>query len=602
MAMRSPRGRRLLLLSLAGVAVMAVVVLVRYGYSPIRERWYLHRLRSHDAAVRRAAFDRLRELDSRYVSVIVTGRGADLDHAQSDYELGRGVATPLPGPVDVDLIDFPARVKLDDWLGYYDPPRHEIELPDFVRAPAGELTLWADYKSVLSERIALYLVNRTAVAVAIPHQDGHHRVKLEGELTESGWIRAQPHYSSSCGNSYGATSLEPGTFLRLLGWAPESGKRCRVRYRVYGHIWSKDEDSENGNGAKLVSNVGWGSVHHDSIVRARFDDLAVHGADFEGLRRFLLNPGPGPSDLIESAQSHAVGRLEHEAKRVRGGRRRSIRIIERFIDSDRAGAAALTNAYSVIRVLALNSWRRRAQELALGNDLLRITAFLHSARSDAAPFDFELFARFTSHSNGSVIDHAIESLAQRWEYEEKDGDSYDLLRRELARIASDPGYAPRHREAARLRLVPWEFGGRLSVNVDSDSPAPSPSSDRAIVSKRVRITLTNDSNETISFDLSRPTDRFRFYVSRRDELNDCDHSFFVPRPNIVWNTAPGIDATTVTIAPRRSWSRVVSLEKYFELPERISDEALRLHVVASIPGVTQGAVRVADMLIAHTYE
>ena len=46
------------------------------------------------------------------------------------------------------------------------------ELPARVKAPAGRLTLFADYKDVRGEQVTLYLVNRTGKKLAFDSQDG----------------------------------------------------------------------------------------------------------------------------------------------------------------------------------------------------------------------------------------------------------------------------------------------------------------------------------------------------------------------------------------------------------------------------------------------
>ena len=137
-------------------------------------------------------------------------------------------------------------------------------LPWRVTAPRGKLTLFADYEDIWQGQVVLYLVNRTSETVKFPAQDDDFYVKLEA-LSDSGqWKRVQPHLYSFCGNSYHEVSLDPGTYISLLGWVSPEGRQRQVRYRIY---------SEAG----IASNVAFASVSDRSIEDARTDAMSRRG-------------------------------------------------------------------------------------------------------------------------------------------------------------------------------------------------------------------------------------------------------------------------------------------------------------------------------------
>lgn len=66
-------------------------------------------------------------------------------------------------------------------------------LPAHVKAPAGKLTLFADYKAARRGRVPLYLVNRTGKKLEFEAQDGALYVKLQAKEKDGTWARAQGH-------------------------------------------------------------------------------------------------------------------------------------------------------------------------------------------------------------------------------------------------------------------------------------------------------------------------------------------------------------------------------------------------------------------------
>ncbi len=183
------------------------------------------------------------------------------------------------------------------------------DLPAHVIAPAGEITLFADFGDVRGDGVVLYLVNRTNRRLAFHAQDGDLYVKLE-VWERAAWERAQSHLSSDCGNSYAwSPSLRPGEFFRFLGTYPSNGELRKVRYRMYEdsaftlHENTPDKfvDSWFGEGAQMtpisiISNEGFGRVQQAQIQEARRDDMALAFRNYEALRQMALGiVRPAPS-------------------------------------------------------------------------------------------------------------------------------------------------------------------------------------------------------------------------------------------------------------------------------------------------------------------
>jgi len=165
-----------------------------------------------------------------------------------------------------------------------------VELPRNVVAPDNQLTLFADYADKNSEGIRLYLINRTTKPISLDSQDGDIYVKLERRLPDGTWERAQPHESSTCGNSYFDLSLPPDQHFSFRGYAPDSGEKAHVRYAGYG-------------GVEIVSNEGEGFVLPAAIEMARRDALgsAVLDSielDLEPERYNRENPTTSPESIV----------------------------------------------------------------------------------------------------------------------------------------------------------------------------------------------------------------------------------------------------------------------------------------------------------------
>ncbi len=148
------------------------------------------------------------------------------------------------------------------------------KLPAHIKAPAGKLTLLADYGDVRANQVALYLINRTGKSLKFDAQDGQLYIKQQAQLTDGTWARVQGHLYSWCGNSYFMfPELPDGSFFALRGHYPGSdhypdgGETRKVRYRLYGK--------------ELVSNVGQGKIDPAEIKKCRGDSFAANYGSFE---------------------------------------------------------------------------------------------------------------------------------------------------------------------------------------------------------------------------------------------------------------------------------------------------------------------------------
>lgn len=141
-------------------------------------------------------------------------------------------------------------------------PVPNVNLPETIPAPEGELTLFADYKNAGGGKVPLYLVNRTTGRVSLSAQDGDIYLKLERKPEDGHWERVQTHQDSWCGNSYYPVELDPGNHFVFSGYFPAKGTGSQVRFRSYGST-------------PLVSNEGEGFFLEEDRLAAGVDPMAL---------------------------------------------------------------------------------------------------------------------------------------------------------------------------------------------------------------------------------------------------------------------------------------------------------------------------------------
>lgn len=137
-------------------------------------------------------------------------------------------------------------------------------LPSQVTAPDGQLTFFADFQHPDAGSIPIYVVNRTRADAVFGSQDGDIYLKLQVQLPDGQWQRAQSHQSSWCGNSYVPATLPPGQFWRFAGYQPPDGRRAKIRFAIGG-----GETSATNAGDGLVSDADLTDANQDGITAGR---------------------------------------------------------------------------------------------------------------------------------------------------------------------------------------------------------------------------------------------------------------------------------------------------------------------------------------------
>lgn len=224
--------------------------------------------------------------------------------------------------VDSAAEEPPSRVDFY-YTGNVGSPLPRSSLPAHVVAPDGELTLFADYADFAANSVVLYLVNRTRHRIGFSSQDDDVYVKLECEVEEGQWERAQSHRSSWCGNSYMVFPvLRSGEYFRFSGYLPSNGEARPVRYRMYEDsvfildnetnpysIYMRQQELDKLP-VNLVSNVGTGRVRTADIDAARRDGFRLALGNFELIRDLASRATDGVSTIL---RREAVAMLEEFA-------------------------------------------------------------------------------------------------------------------------------------------------------------------------------------------------------------------------------------------------------------------------------------------------
>lgn len=154
------------------------------------------------------------------------------------------------------------------------------ELPEGLSAPAGKVSLMADFASASPDKpVPVYLVNLSAKELHVPSQDGDIYVKLESRTADGRWVRAQPHQDSKCGNSYYNVLIKPGCFYPVAGYQPPAfgARTAQVRYRLLA-------DKAHGE-LDLTTETAEGVCLDLDIETARLDDMALRTASLDFLAR-----------------------------------------------------------------------------------------------------------------------------------------------------------------------------------------------------------------------------------------------------------------------------------------------------------------------------
>ncbi|MFT5469757.1 MAG: hypothetical protein ACI8UO_004879 [Verrucomicrobiales bacterium] len=238
---------------------------------------------------------------------------------------------------------------------------HEIgtpnaELPDYVPAEQGQLSIWADFEHPFADgQVSLYLVNRTEADIQFRHQDGDLFFKLERQRPDGGWERVQLHKNSWCGNSYGVTSIKAHSHAVQKGWMPaqETGTPARVRYRCFGSFAA---------GRGLTTNVGDGVFDEEIAKTARFDVMASRSIPSQ-LANLLTFPededgnSPHESLYLTTSTTYATAlRVLSTLKENPYFRREAAQYLEWLREKPKVSDSSPENAVEVISSILAEKW------------------------------------------------------------------------------------------------------------------------------------------------------------------------------------------------------------------------------------------------------
>lgn len=173
------------------------------------------------------------------------------------------------------------------------------DLPDHVVRQSFGVELLADFAADDAGAVTLYLANFSSEVVTFDTQDGDPYLKMEYKTDSGGWVRAESHSASFCGNSYMKAELEAGFFVKLSGYVAHHGSTHSVRYR----LWQQTVEA--------ASNVGSGLVDPEEVERASQDVLNVKGGSLEFIRDVALGKVRlvSTTDYLGDLQSYAVREL-----------------------------------------------------------------------------------------------------------------------------------------------------------------------------------------------------------------------------------------------------------------------------------------------------
>lgn len=425
------------------------------------------------------------------------------------------------------------------------------ELPGQIRAPAGQITLFADYENAEEGGITLYLVNRTGKPVTIPTQDGNPYIKLEAQVAGGAWKRAQGHVYSWCGNSYFSPPVLPSNFFcTMTGSYPTKGEPRRVRYKIYSSLG-------------FVSNEGRGAVDPSSIDACKYDLMAINFGDLALLKEILLEAVALPGPSWQSPRAAAVRRLrefdfediEPTLRKLFGRTDTDERLFEEILRSYKEKGPAELRGLIVPAIEDDISARREWILKHIGK------------------FEDDAFIRALAVESKDPGDPHLRLILNNLGLYERLG-----AREELERIMDAPEYG----ESDRLQceyLRERRFGESASVGLKTKLygsysegyQAPIPFS----------VLLTNHRKEPLRLRFDSIAEILGFWVSGGQERD-----FVKPKAGVSWFTPrnASTQATTVVIGSGETRELTINLLDYFDFSETRESNVV-VTVRCKIPGI-----------------
>lgn len=426
------------------------------------------------------------------------------------------------------------------------------DLPGGVEAPAGVITLWADYEAAGADEVPIYLVNRTADPIELPAEDGDPYVELEARTDDDRWRRAQRHVFSDCGLSYQPIVLAPGEFLRLRQWFPSEGEPAEVRYAIHGDL-------------ELSSNVGAGHIDRKELEAARLDALSAKSGDVAALAE-ILDAHAGSTDWEgQSAVDTALRRLGEL------GGDDAAALLERFLDRADVDANAYSRAINALHdadpVRLAEYVRRHLAEPSgrLRDRVVDELPFLPRLASEPLLQDLIAIARDPS---APEVPRVLDYLAahRRKEFAEL-----------LVAVENDSRYPVQTRIRARYDHEQWHGDERVTLRLQT----PGSWSDGHPRPVQMRIELENTSDHVLRFGYDDPSEIISLYLS---VSKGRDQTFLSPRAGVRWFEPKGTTkATKVVLQPGERHALSMAVGDYFELPPA-SSGGLNVWASVKLPG------------------
>jgi hypothetical protein len=207
-----------------------------------------------------------------------------------------------------------------------DDPVPVAKLPAQVVAPAGKLTLFADFEKKSDNGVPLYLVNRTGKSVEVWTYLGQPLIAMEYESAPGKWKPAKAIDYALCGNSLVSLKLPKESFIVVPGYQPATGFKASVRYRI---------DKQ----ATPVTGAGPGLVSHDDVSYL----LVSETQDFAMLSKIATGEFIPPTETADW-RPLAIRRL------AEFGKEKAEPVLKSIIDGpDKSSATTATQALEFLR-------------------------------------------------------------------------------------------------------------------------------------------------------------------------------------------------------------------------------------------------------------
>lgn len=446
-------------------------------------------------------------------------------------------------------------------------------LPASVVAPDGKLTLFADFSDVTGEGVAMYLVNRTKEECQVPYQDRDIYAKLEVQLPDGNWQRAQSHRYSTCGNSYGDLHLQPGQFLNIRGFHSSEGETYPVRYRLYGKL-------------DVSSNVGTGNVARALIDECADDEMAIRTGNLALVQKVLAEGIPSKDDYY--------ARRRYDSAISRFGKvpaAESVPVLKKLLAEVSPDNPRFSTLVRLLYEHGANHWADVARTVLASEASEKRSLFLFHSQWLAKDIDDqslleELFQR-ANDPQAADLRALFVLLASQ-----KDPAVRSRARKFLERVQSDERYARPLQEAALFELARAQGNQKLRVSAAfAGKPTRQPAPPYSLI-----VTLTNTTDKTINFRYRAPSDIISIHLDTERQIGGKwrARELVSPRSGVNWYSDVRDGGENVSLRPGGEWKLNVALADYFDISPGIPSQCVvwigcKLPGVHDVPQISDGA-------------